>query len=307
MVKYNYEYVINNKNDNDLTSNIHFFTNISFIGIHKVEQMKDTLHIYVSIPNTAVNIEKSNHFSRKLPLLTEKVNTFYVHSTNELKVHLIENKHYKRSNTYTNKYVFAIYATNNTYPKWEREDIQEAAKKLISYDDRHRSRSREPVRSHRSRSREPERRYRSRSREPERRYRSRSRERDYEYDRYIDSYKKRERDYEDSRDKKRYRSRSRETKREDKPNVHVQPVQNGYQVPPIVPFPYGVPYESFVPYGQYGYYGHPVGPLGPLGPLGPHGLHVQQGPPGPPGHPGQHGHPQGPPLPPGTHFSYGNM
>lgn len=304
MVKYDYEYKIDNKDDNEMKSFIPFFSNISFIGIHKVEQIKNTLNIYLSIPYSSVTIENNrfNHFSRKLPILSEKVNIFTFHSTNELKIQLIENKHYKSHYSILdiNKYVFAIYATDNTYPKWERGDIQEAAKKLISYDSR------------------PKSTHRSRSHERERSHRSRSRERDYDYDNY--KKRERERDYEDSRDRKRYRSRSRSRERdhgrnrsrERTSNVPAQEAQHGFKVPPMVPFSYGVPYE------QYGYYGVPHGyPVPHVQP----GFHVPHGQPGYPvphvhhgyhgqhGYPvphGQHGIPVSPP-PPGQNFSYGNM
>ncbi len=298
MVKYDFEYIINNKKDYDLKTHISFFSNISFIGFHKVEQITDTLHIYVSIPNSSTVVGKYVHFTRKLPMLTEKVNTFFIHSTNELRVELTENKFYKCNDkfliTNQNKYIFAIYATDNTYPKWTSGVPQS---ELIVKDSHRRS-------------------TRSRSRSGERSYHTYSRERDCDYDCY--KKRERERDYEDTRDRKRYRSRSRSSERynrrdrsysrERKSNVSAQQAQYEFKVPPMVPFSYGVPYE------HYGYYGVPHGyPVH----HGQHGYpvpHVQHGVPVYHGFHASHGQqgshvpppPPGPPVP-GQNFSYGNM
>ncbi len=301
MVKYEYEYRIDNKDDNQMKSVIPFFSNISFIGVHKVEQIEDTLYIYLSIPNSAVIIEndKFNHFERKLPILTEKVNTFIFYSTNELKIQFIENKYYKHysMDTVNNKYVFALYSTDNTISKWERGiKLSSNDSYRRSYRSRSRSRSRERSSRHRSRERSSRHRSReqsSRDRSRERSSRDRSRELDYDYDKYRK--RERERDYEDSRNKKRYRSRSRsnshERKREDK---------QMYQTP--------------YPYEHYGYYGPSPMPHWQHGPPMPHAQH------GPPMPHWQHGLPMpqwqyGPPMPQGPlppphfeqHSSYGNM
>ncbi len=257
MASYEYIVTINNKSDNEFTTHIPFFTNISYIHVDKILQLQDILYIYLDITNSANILNRNNNFSKKLPLLTEKVNKFVFFITKDVKIELIPNKYMNK------KYIFAIYHTPNTF-KWIRGEQQISDSKINDF--RSRGRSRSPIRNNKytiSKVYDNDlKRYRSRSRSRDydnylKGYRSRSRSRDY------DNYLKRGRSR--SPDKKRYRepSRSRSYDRKKKTFSEPDPVNYGqppvnYGQPPVnygqLPVNYGQPPVNYgqppVNYGQ---------------------------------------------------------
>jgi hypothetical protein len=244
MINYPYIFTINNKDDFELKNKIYFYTRISFMGIHKVEQIDNMLHIYLSIPESSAIQFKNEFFTRKLPILTNKIDKFVFYTTNKFNIKLVENRH-KYKNT---KYIFMIFDRPDTFTN-NKNNVESILSSLDEYQHqnnkkRNRSPSSDRKRS-RSRERESRNRRRSYSREPESRNRKRSRERESE-------------DYESSRRYYRrscspeYKSRRpRSPERSDN-----KPLYEGYygqQIPYGYHIPY-VPYGNQVPYENHGFY-----------------------------------------------------
>ncbi len=248
MVNYPYMVTIDNKDDFELKDKIYLYHRISFIGIHKVEQIDDTLHFYLSIPESSVIKDKNYFITRKIPTLTNKINKYVFYTTHKLTIKLIENtKH-----LIDKKYFFMIFNTPDTLKKSEKsESILSKLDEYMSNDSRKRGRS--PSRDRR----------RSRERDYESRDRRRSRERDYES---RDRRRSRERDYESrdrkmsdsrSRDYERSRSPERKSRRESLPErIDNKPSYEGYygQQHQQIPYGYHVPYAPYgnqVPYENH--------------------------------------------------------
>jgi hypothetical protein len=219
--QYTHIVTIDNKSDNEFKTHIPFFTNISFINVNKIDQIKDILHIYISISDTETVLTKNNNFMKKLPLLTEKVNKFVFYVTTDVKIELMRNK-------YINKeYIFGIYHTPHTFKKWTRNN-------QIN-DFRNSGRSRSPIRDTRKR-------YRSRSRDHDTRKHYRSRSRDYDTRKH---YRPSSYDCDTRKDERsRSPSRSYDSRREkDGKDIHIP--FNGF-VPNYwqsIPFnPHALPY-----------------------------------------------------------------
>ncbi len=149
MSRYSHIVTINNT-ENNFNDYIPFYTNISYISVDKIEQIKDTLHIYIFIPTNANHVYE-NHFIRKLPILTEKVNKFIFYSSNDLKIRLVENK-FKNSDK---KYIFEIYHTMYTFKNMSNTNNfrQRERSRSPIRDTRKRERSRSPIRDTRKRER----------------------------------------------------------------------------------------------------------------------------------------------------------
>ncbi len=252
MVNYPYVVTIDNKDDFELKDKIHLYHRFSFMGVHKVEQINDTLHIYLSIPESSVIKNKNNFITRKIPTLTNKITKFVFYITHKLNIKLLENtKHLINKN-----YFFMIFDTPDTLKKSEKsESILSTLDEYMSNDSRKRGRSSSrDRRDSYKRERESRDRRRSRSRDYESRDRKRSRSRERD-----------SRDYENSR---RYYGRShspeRKSRRESLPErsdnkpsyedyyrQQHQQIPYGYQVP-YTPYGNQVPYENPVFNSSYG-------------------------------------------------------
>ncbi len=246
MVNYPYMVTIDNKDDFELKDKIHLYHRISFIGIHKVEQINDTLDIYLSIPESSVIKDKNNFITRKIPVLTDKINKFVFHTTHQLNIKLLKNdKH-----LIDNKYFFMIFDTQDLLVRNnnKKESILSTLNEYMSNDSRKRGRT-----SSRDRRDSYKRDYESRDRR-----RSRSRERESRDRRRSRSRERESRDYDSRRYYGRSRSPERKSRRPRSPErIDNKPSYEGYygQQHQQIPYGYHVPYA---PYGNQVPYENPV-------------------------------------------------
>ncbi len=110
-----FSYLMTIPNYCELKENITFFTNIPEIVIKNMKQDGDTLKIILNINTSKSQLLKKNyHFNREIPIITEKIHNIKFICNAPIKSDILKNKYDIDGK---NKHIFAIYATNNTFPE----------------------------------------------------------------------------------------------------------------------------------------------------------------------------------------------